>query len=313
MARPPVERLFCREISSTFFSESSEFNQGTIREFGRFTTRYDIFTMKHTFGAVSLLAFIMLFDPSFPVQANPPEDKDSGSYCFKMAAGSNNTIQLSREVYVPQPGDVILFDDHDKLWTAIYRMVGTSSPLHSAIVFRRPNGRIALLEAGYQLKLKVFILEVVPRLHNHSGTILIRRLKTPLSPEQSDKLAQFALAQEGKSYSLGRLLMQVTPIRPRGPIRRALLGRTLLNRDRWTCSELVVAAATSCGILNPSIYFANAMYPHDIAYDEDFDLSPYYYEPVLWYPHAELQMIGNCIVTGSGTGALESPQPLPQK
>ena len=86
-------------------------------------------------------------------------------------------------------------------------------------------------------------------------------MKTPLGPEQAEKLTQFSQAQEGKSYSWMRLLMQGTPARPRGPFRKWCFGKTCLDRDRWTCGELTAAAATTAGILDPKVHFANAMYP----------------------------------------------------
>ena len=47
-----------------------------------------------------------------------------------------------------------------------------------------------------------------------------------------------------------------------------------------------------------SVHFANAMYPRYFAYDEEFDLRPFYHEMELWYPRSELHWIGSGVETG---------------
>jgi hypothetical protein len=120
----------------------------------------------------------------------------------------------------------------------------------------------------------------------------VRRLHKPLSAEQSAHLRDFALAQEGKPYALGRLLLQLTPLRPRGSVFADYIGRTVLDRERWICSELVVAAATVGGVLDPDLFPANMVYPRDLAYDEQFDFSAHYSAPAMWYPRPELEYVG---------------------
>jgi len=239
----------------------------------------------------SVLGLMALsFGTSLAFAENP-----APSYLYKMISGPNHAITLQGEPYTPQEGDLILFDDHNKFVHLLYELRGTGGPLHTAIVFKRADGTPAILEAGPNLTPKVFVLEVEPRLHDFYGTILIRRLKKPLTPEQSAHLTQFALAQENKHYSLVRLALQVTPFRPRGPFRTTCFGRTCLDRNRWTCSELTAAAATAAGVLSQKRFCANGMYPRDLCYDEKFDLSPFYDDPALWYHQAQLEMDGNAI------------------
>lgn len=226
--------------------------------------------------------------------ATPPPAAAQQSFLFAPVP-ARAVRDWPAEPYVPRAGDLVLFDDGNKLAHMLYRFSGSGGPLHAAIIFRRPDGRPALLEAGPNLNPKVFVLDVEPRLHSYDGTVLVRRLKEPLTPEQSAHLTQFALAQEGKSYSLVRLALQVTPFRCRGPVRTYLFGRTALDRRSWICGELTGAAATAAGVLNNKKYFANAMYPRDFAYDEAYDLSPYYGPPALWYPRPQLEMIGDSI------------------
>jgi hypothetical protein len=94
------------------------------------------------------------------------------------------------------------------------------------------NGTPAILEAGRNGVLKVFITAANPRLHGFDGTILIRRLRKPLTAEQSRQLSDFACAQEGKPYALGRAIMHASPLRPRDPGITKYFGGTNLDRNR---------------------------------------------------------------------------------
>lgn len=216
------------------------------------------------------------------------------SYLFR-----NPSERLSEgEPYVPQEGDIVLFDDHCRWATLLYQCIGTGGPLHAALVFQRPDGTPALLEAGPFFVQKVLVWEIAPRFYTYDGSIVVRQLRTPLTAEQSKALTEFCLAQEGKSYALGRVLLQGTPLKARGPIRTQYLGRTALDRDRWMCSELVVAAMTAAGVLNPKDHPANSFYPRDLCFDEPrHDLSAYYETPALWSARPELEQIGTSIRT----------------
>jgi hypothetical protein len=184
--------------------------------------------------------------------------------------------------YIPEPGDLLLFDDHNQIVTFFYQLVGSGPPLHAAMVIQRPEGSPALLEAGPNFIPRVFIMEPLPRIRAYNGTVLIRKPKRKLTAEQSAALTRFAYAQEGKDYALARLFLQGTPFRCRVGLRKMWFAHTRLNRNRWTCSELTIAAGVAAGILDSRRFPANAMYPQDMCYDERYDLSGAYYEPVLW-------------------------------
>jgi hypothetical protein len=85
------------------------------------------------------------------------------------------------------------------------------------------------------------------------------------------------------------LILQGTPLRPRSSFLADYFGRTVIDRDRWICSELVVAAAAVAEVWSVDTFPANMMYPRDLCYDERFDLSPYYETPAMWYPRPELE------------------------
>jgi hypothetical protein len=223
-----------------------------------------------------------------------PQMADRSAYLFR-ATDKPGTR------YHPRSGDIVLFDDHSPLTARIYNMFGTAGPLHAGIVFQKPDGKMAILEAGTNAVMKVFVFDLDTRLHGFDGTILVRQLRKPLNDEQTTRLADFALAQEGKPYSIGRVVLHMMPLRPRTSYLTPIFGRTVLDRERWICSELVVASAVTAGVLNGDDYPANAMVPRDLAYDERFDLGNYYERPALWYPRPHLEQVGG----GVRVGALE--------
>lgn len=216
-------------------------------------------------------------------------------YLLHPHVGPRRAITYASETYCPRAGDILLFD-HPCVWmNRVYWFCGTGGPLHAAVVFRRPDGSHAILEAGPNFVQKVVVAEVNPRLPEYDGSILVRRLKVPLTEEQSKQLTDFSLAQEGKGYALVRLLLQGTPLRARGKIRSHYLGRTSLERDRWMCSELVVAAMVAAGVFDAKEYRANTFYPRDLAYDDVHDISAFYERPAVWYPRPEPEFVGGAI------------------
>ena len=181
------------------------------------------------------------------VLGTPPELTVRPSYLFETLPGPDAKTHWCGQRYDPQPGDLVLFDDHSALTARAYRCCGTGRPLHAAIVFRNKDGTPALLEAGTNAVMKVFIFELAPRMHGFDGTILVRRLRTPLTAEQSQQLLHFALAQEGKPYAIGRVILHASAWRLCNPLLSRYFGHTALDRDRWICSELAIAAATAAG------------------------------------------------------------------
>jgi hypothetical protein len=220
------------------------------------------------------------------------------SYLFKMESSPNGAIELRAERYRPQPGDIVLFNDHCPITAKVYQLAGTDGPVHAAIVVARPDGTLAILEARTNPMLKSHVYDFETRLHEFDGTILVRRLRTPLTDEQKKALADFAMAQDGKWYAYGRLALQATPFRPRNTPFAQLFGGTVLDRESWICSELVVAAAAKAGVWPADTFQANVMYPRDLCYDERYDLSQYYDAPALWSPRAQPEHVGKGVRVG---------------
>ncbi len=176
------------------------------------------------------------------------------------------------EPYVPQAGDIVLFDDTGIVWKLLDAIACTLPPDHAGLVVAMPDGRLTVLESGPDAHPRVHLLDLAARLHSFKGRIYIRRLSCPLTPEQSARMTEFALAQEGKRYALGRILRQITPFRARGPLRSKWFGKTDYNRQRWICSELVAAALAYAGLVDPRLMPANIVYPRDFLDNRYHDL-----------------------------------------
>ncbi|HZU36869.1 MAG TPA: hypothetical protein VFA18_13200 [Gemmataceae bacterium] len=217
-----------------------------------------------------------------------PATYPPGSYLWFSRPGPRGACQTEAVEYVPQPGDLVLFDDHSKTWLFLYHMAGTDMPDHSGFVVALPDGRPAILESapddGKLLGLYVELLDALPRLDQFQGTIYIRRVRHPLTPEQSARVTQWALQQQGKRYALFRMLLQGTPFRCRSGLRAKLFARTKLDRSSYFCSEIVVAAGTVAGLFDPRVHQANRIYPRDLLYDDHYDLSATWYPAGVWHP-----------------------------
>src|SRR5438093_9863604 len=87
--------------------------------------------------------------------------------------------------YVPREGDLIFYDDKSLLWTALFLWAGSGPPLHMGIVVKKTDGTLAVLEAGPDDTVYVFLLDVAERLPQFAkdfrGTITIRCCKKELT------------------------------------------------------------------------------------------------------------------------------------
>jgi hypothetical protein len=190
------------------------------------------------------------------------------------------------EPYVPHEGDMLFYNDHSTKWGILYKMVGSDAPYHSGLVYKQPDGLCGAVEAGPNDSLECRTLDLKARLYDWPYTLYIRRCKKQLTPEQSAAMTKFALAQDHKPYALGRLLLQATPCRARGTVRKTLFGATYVDRPSYLCAELVIAGGTVAGIFDPHIHKGNTIYPRDIIYNDVFDLSTLYQETQVWIPNA---------------------------
>lgn len=221
-----------------------------------------------------------------------------GSYLYQPAFCIDEMLRLPAEPYVPQPGDIMLRLDHSTFWRVTHYMALAFDPNGSAIVFARPDGSLAILEAGPMDTMWVRTLDLLPHLKDYAdiGRVWIRRRRVPLTAEQSQRLTEFALAQDGKHFALFRLGVQLTPFRTRGPIRTYFVGCPHGGTRRsYFCSELVSEACVAAGLLDPERTRPSATYPRDLFYGRSFncflaghlDINEGWYPPARWVENLE--------------------------
>lgn len=219
--------------------------------------------MKHL-AVCSLIVLACAF-----TRASEPDKKPIGSFLFEPSYCMDGVLRGKAKAYVPQPGDVMLATDKNFFWKITHDMAFAFEPHNSAIVVMRRDGRLATLEAGPNDTLRVNMLDLLPHLSEYAdkGPVWIRKRKTPLTAEQMTCLTEFAERQEGKRFALGRLGVQLTIFRDRGPLRTRWLGGPHGERNSYFCSELVLEACVAAGLVNPCTTRPSATYPHDLFFD----------------------------------------------
>ena len=215
-----------------------------------------------------------------------------GSYLYQPAFCIDHVIRTPAEPYTPQAGDIMLRLDTSVFWRVTHYMALAFDPNGSGIVFQRPDGTMAILEAGPCDTQWVETLDAIPHLGDYEaiGRVWIRRRKVPLTPEQSCRLTAFAMAQDGKRFAIIRLGAQLTPFRHRGPIRTKYVGKPVGDRRSYFCSELVCESCVAAGILDPARTRPSATYPHDLFFgrsynpfiDKHLDINCQWHPPARW-------------------------------
>jgi hypothetical protein len=204
----------------------------------------------------------------------PADAGCGGSFLYQPAFKIDDELRGPAEAYLPQPGDIMLRLDNSIFWRVTHYIAFAFDPNGSGIVFARPDGSLAVLEAGPNDTMWVGTPDMLPHLKEYAdaGKLWIRKRCVPLTPEQSCRLTEFALAQDGKRFALGRLGQQLTPLRSRGPIRTRFIGKPKGDRASWFCSELVSEACVAAGLLDPERTRPSATYPHDLFFGRSYNL-----------------------------------------
>ena len=191
---------------------------------------------------------------------------------------------------MPRPGDIMLVTDSNVFWKITHDLAFAGEPHGSGIVVARPDGSLGILEAGPNDTLWVGISDMLPHLkeYDDKGPVFIRKRRTPLTPQQSQQLTDFAMRQEGKRFALIRLGAQLTLIRNRGPLRTYYMGKPNGDRVSYFCSELVTESLVAGGMMDRNIARPSATYPHDLFYDQSYNLyiSQNYRLQDNWFPPA---------------------------
>jgi hypothetical protein len=210
---------------------------------------------------------------ALPPGPSPAAEGVTGSYLYQPAFAIDDELRGPAVCYLPQPGDLMLRLDGSKFWRVTHYMALAFDPNGSGIVFARPDGSLAILEAGPNDTRWVGCLDMLPHLTESAdaGKVWVRRRKVPLTPEQSACLTAFALEEEGKRFALRRLAGQLTPFRSRGPLRTRFVGGPHGDRSNYFCSELVCEACVAAGLLDPERTRPAATYPRDLFYGRSFN------------------------------------------
>jgi hypothetical protein len=222
----------------------------------------------------------------------------AGSYLAQPSHTLDRELRYPLEPYVPQPGDIFMATDR-RLWFRWgHRLAGANGVHHSGIVFARPDGSLGLIEAGPFEKLTVEVMNPYDHMSAHcrvGDCVWVRRRKVPLTPEQSARLTQFAMAQVGKPFAVRRWLWQLTPLRLRTGFKIWFVGHPQGHRRDWFCSELVVECCVAAGIMDRETSRPTATYPRDFFLDRSenrylrryLDMESGWYPPARWRSSAD--------------------------
>src|SRR5260370_24010616 len=175
-----------------------------------------------------------------------------GSYLYEPAYHLDLKLRGEPCAYLPKPGDLMVYTDSNVFWELTHDLAGAFQPHGSGVVVARPDGSLGILEAGPNDTLRVRTLPMMPHLHEYEikGPVWIRKRKTPLTPEQSACLTEWATRQEGKRFALIRLGGQLTLLRSRGPLRTYFVGKPHGERDNYFCSELCAETLVHVGLVD---------------------------------------------------------------
>jgi hypothetical protein len=225
---------------------------------------------------------------------------DDGSFLYQPAYELDDELRGPAATYCPQPGDI--YFSTTCCWVAIlgHRAAWCGPPHHSGIVFAKPDGSMGILEAGPFNTIWVRAMDLDFALNKHTERdekSWIRRRRTPLTPEQSECLTKWAMAQDGKRFAVFRILGQITIFRSRGPLRTYFMGGPHGERSSYFCSELVMESLVHIGLVNPEDTRPAATYPRDLFFDDSVNpfmkehqnLSAGWYPPARWCSRVEGQ------------------------
>jgi hypothetical protein len=185
--------------------------------------------------------------------------------------------------YHPREGDIVFFSSVSCVHAVTFTAARTGHPYHVGIIVRDSCGRLCLFEAGaYRWDVRLFPVEA--RLHDYQSKrpyrrLWVRRIKEPLTPDQSRCLTAFAEAQEGKPFAgCFRLAMLALPCRPLRP--------TEPDQPRWFCAELVSECLRWCGLCPACGMAPEKTTPRDLFTDRH-DISCGWIPPETWSPDAD--------------------------
>jgi hypothetical protein len=218
-------------------------------------------------GMQQMMGITFSFLLSATLTTGVPEQSVDYGFLNQPAYSTDKAIRPPLTPYDPQPGDVVLFSNANFVWKMFYAMAFTGAPGHSGMVVRMEDGRPGVIEAGYGDSIWIRLTPLDQRLCEFKGTTWIRRRKTPVTAEQSRVLTEFAEIIDGRRYSVTRLLIQLTPLSARGPIKTKFLGKPNGIRNSYICSEAVLEGLVLAGLVDAETTRPAATFPRDLFFD----------------------------------------------
>ncbi len=219
-------------------------------------------------------------------------------YVGRPAYALDDVVRFPVEAYAPQPGDIFLATGRQPIIALGHAAVGGAGVHHSGYIFARPDGRMAVIEAGPHNTLDVEVIDPYEHMLSHylkGERVWVRRRLVPLTPEQSARLTAFSMAQEGKPFALGRGLSFMSPFTKRGILRTPHVGRVHgPNRERYFCSEMVIEGFVYAGLMDCATARPAATLPRDLFFghsgnpwlDEHLNMDAGWLPPSRWLPDA---------------------------
>jgi hypothetical protein len=212
-----------------------------------------------------------------PFAAGADPIAETAGYLYQPAFCLDKELRGPARPYVPQAGDIIVESDDRLTWGIGHNLAKSGHPHHSFVVFRKPEGGFAIVEAGGSPDSPkiVGVTDLLPLLQwEESKTgrkerrIWVRQRKVPLTPVQSQALTDFALEVQGKRFARFKMFVLMTPVRAKGPLRTAWLGKPDYDKNRYFCAELAITALAKACIIDPEFARPGASFPHDLFWGE---------------------------------------------
>jgi len=189
-----------------------------------------------------------------------------------------NTDRISPIPYLPREGDIVITTScchHVRL----FKLAGTGHPLHVGLLVKNENGELTFFESTV-VDRGVTMFPAEERfqhfIDNHrSPLIWVRPIREPLTPEQSQKLTQFALSQQKKGFAFMRSAAFVLPVER--------IHKTSTKQWTWFCTELTIEGVCQAELLSTQVNPATIL-PEDIYHNRKIDLNGGWLPATTWAP-----------------------------
>src|SRR2546421_5927784 len=105
-----------------------------------------------------------------------------GSFLYRPAFCLDEVLRGPAEAYLPQPGDLMLRMDGSVFWRVTHYLALAFDPNGSGIVFARPDGSLAVLEAGPHDTKGGSTPDLLPHLRGYApaGKVWVPKRRVPL-------------------------------------------------------------------------------------------------------------------------------------